>query len=95
MTAQIDYTAMNNEFTFVPYHMRQGYQLWIERGISPGGFGQAILCNDLKNAMGRADSINQKYITSTVAWFYNFAPSLCWGSFENVKNWEGTENGTF
>lgn len=82
-----NYEAMDEEFTFVPHHMRDGYKLWIEHGILPGSFGEALLRNDLKGAMGKADDINSRHIKSTVAWFYNFSPSNCWGSVQNVNDW--------
>lgn len=85
---QVNYEAMNDPYSFVPHHMRDGYRLWIERGISPGSFGRAILDNDLAGACGKADTINQNHIFSTVAWFYNFAPSSCWGSREKTEAWE-------
>lgn len=83
-----NYEAMNETFSFVPHHMRDGFKLWIERGISPGSFGRAVLDNDLKGAFGKADHINQAAIGSIVAWFYNYAPSDCWGSREKTEEWE-------
>lgn len=79
--------AMNEDFTYIPGHMRDSFIMWIERGIYPGSFGTAVLENDLKQAFGSADSTNAHCLGSIVAWFYNYAPSQCWGSVENVKNW--------
>ena len=81
------YDYMDDNFTFVPQHMREGFKLWIESGIYPGSFGTALLSNDLKETLGRADHINKKHLKSMVAWLHNFAPSSCWGSFETVRNW--------
>lgn len=64
----INYDAMNEDFTFVPHHMRGGFERWFEHGIPPGGFGMAVLSNDLKDAYGRADHINKNHIGSIVAW---------------------------
>ena len=86
---QINYEAMNYPETFVPNHMRGAYQRWIENGIKPGSFGEALLSNDLKETFGRADHINKHHIGTTLAWFYNYAPCHCWGSPENVAEWKG------
>lgn len=91
--SNINYNAMSDTFTFVPAHMRHGYKLWIEQGIPPGSFGVAVLSNDLRGACGSADAINKNCIVSTIAWFFNYAPSRCWGSVENFENWKGLEHG--
>lgn len=83
----MNYELMDDRETFVPPHMRDGFKLWIENGIPPGSFGMAVLSNDLKGAFGKADNINKNHIGSIVAWFYNFAPSDCWGSEEAVNDW--------
>ncbi len=88
---EINYEAMNKDETFVPEHLRGAFQRWMENGIPPGSFGMAVLSNDLKMAYGRADHINKNHIGTTVAWFYNYAPSKCWGSPEAVETWKGIE----
>lgn len=64
----IDYKTMNNPETFVPHHMRDGYRLYIEHGISPGSFGQAIIAGDEDAARNRADWINKDHIETQIAW---------------------------
>lgn len=83
----LNYEMMEDPYSFVPHHMRDGYKLWIEKGILPGSFGTSVLENDLAGAIGKADHINLRYLASTVSWFYNFAPSDCWGSQEKVALW--------
>ena len=84
-----NYDTMNYAETYIPEHMRGAFQRWIEYGISPGSYGHYILSNDLKGALGQADTINRKHIFSTVSWLYNYAPIDCWGSVEAVENWKG------
>lgn len=60
---------------------------WIENGIYPGGFLTAVIHNDLVEAIGRADHINRVRIADIVSFFYNEAPSSCWGSPEKAKKW--------
>lgn len=65
---KINYEAMNEPETFVPHHMRDGCKLFLERGIPPGSFGQAIIRGDLEDAKNRADHINAHHIESQMAW---------------------------
>lgn len=84
----INYDAMKEYYTFIPEHMRDGFRRWVENGIEPGSFGMAVICNDLREACGCADPTNQQHLVSTVAWFYNFAPRECWGSYEKAEAWK-------
>lgn len=80
---------MDDIHTFVPDHMRQTFIDYIEKGYEPGGFARAVLENNLVEAFGRADHINQMSLQSIVSWVYNYAPSACWGSPEKVDAWLG------
>ena len=71
----------------IPHHMQGGVRRWIEDGIKPGQFLAAVLCNDLKEALGRADDINRDRLHDTVSFFYSHAPIGCWGSPENFADW--------
>lgn len=86
------YAHMDESFFFVPPHIRDGIKLWVEKGIRPGSFCYSVVCNDLQGAIGRVDHINREHLSSIVAWFYNYAPSGCWGSVENAQAWKGMEN---
>jgi len=74
-------------YEMLPPHMREGAKLYVEQGIGQGHFLTAVLCNDLVKACSRADSINQREITTWASWLYNEAPAECWGSKEKVKTW--------
>ena len=60
---------------------------YIEHGIPPGDFLQAVICNDLKEACGRADEENLENLPAYVAYFYNNAPGGCWGSKGRMQDW--------
>lgn len=75
------------DYDKLPAHMRSGMRLWIERSILPGGFLTAVLKNDLRDAAGRADSINAGLLYFYVGWLHNEAPMRCWGSPEAVRAW--------
>lgn len=72
---------------YLPHHMREGMEMYLTRGIPPGGFMMAVLTNDLKGAVGRADLTNLKYLTNIVAYIYNHVPSIAQGSPAKVEAW--------
>ena len=86
---QLDYTSYDDIATepYFPEHMRSGLELWITDGIMPGGFLTAVLENDLKGAIMRADEINQVNMFGIVSFIYNRCPLDCWGSPGKVKAW--------
>jgi len=71
----------------VPEHTIGSIDRYIDQRIEPGGFLRAVLENNLKEAMGRADSINREALFDIVAYLYNCVPTTCWGSPEKVKDW--------
>ena len=73
----------------VPTHMHEGMVRWIVLGQRPGGFLTAVLENNLKEAVMRADDINARMLADTVGFLYSCAPPMCWGSPEKVKAWTG------
>ena len=75
-----------NQF-YIPERMMGGIKRYIENGIEPGSFLMAVLCNNLCEAVGRADSENMANLPAYVSYFYNEAPSACHGSSEKVKAW--------
>ena len=71
----------------LPARMIPGLIRYIEDGILPGDFLQAILRNDLKEACAHADDENQGLIFQYVFALHNYAPSACWGSPAHVADW--------
>lgn len=78
--AEIDYSPL-------PEYMRPGFKLYFDHGILPGGFGYAVLCNDLMGALGKADSENINRLKDYGFFLYNNAPSGSYGSKEKVHAW--------
>jgi hypothetical protein len=72
---------------YIPDRMMDGITRYIEQGVPPGDFLRAIICNDLAEAVGRADDENLVNIPAYVAYFYNEAPGPCWHSSENMAEW--------
>ncbi len=77
---------------YIPAYMMGGIQRYINNGIPPGDFLTAVICNDLMEAVARADDTNIRNLPAYVAYFYNEAPSLCWGSKEKFDKWYGLES---
>jgi len=71
----------------LPPHIRGGVKRYIEEGILPGDFLQAVICNNLKESFMCADEINTQRMWSIVNFFYNEAPANCWGSKERMILW--------
>ena len=55
--------------------------------IPTGDFLKAVLENNLREALGRADDDNLRDIHEIVMYCHNKIPGLCWGSPEKVKKW--------
>jgi hypothetical protein len=71
----------------IPEYMMPGLMRWIEEGVTPGDFLQAVLRNDLRAACEQADNTNKRNLPAYIAFLYNHAPSACWGSDSKVDAW--------
>lgn len=71
----------------LPGHMRDGLERYMTHGIPPGSFLEAVLCNDLKGAVGKADHINSLYIKAWAEFMVWHMPALAQGSVERVNTW--------
>jgi len=60
------------------------YVLWHQE---VGHFLTAVLTNDLREALARADDENIKTILQIVSYCHNEIPGVCWGSVEAHKKW--------
>ena len=71
----------------IPDYMVEAIKRYINQRIRPGSFLTAVICNDLCGAVGQADDWNIRNIPAYVAYFYNEAPSTCWGSRAKMEAW--------
>ena len=78
---------MTINYEQLPGHIQDGMRRYIEKGIEPGSFLTAVLCNDLMGAVKRADKINQEKLRDICAFLYNEAPAICFGSVEAFQSW--------
>ena len=79
------YLAAKN--TLIPAHLQGGLERYLQEGILPGGFLQAVLENKLKESFERADDISRKALPDIVHYLYNYIPMAAWGSPERVAEW--------
>jgi len=80
------------ELMMVPHGALASLKLWVEERCEPGDFLSAVLKNDLKEAVGRADPYNMAGLKYIVMFLYNHCPGRCWGSAANFENWTGNAN---
>lgn len=71
----------------IPAYMVGAAKRYILQGIPPGSFLTAVISNDLREAFARADDDNAAAMHGWVRFFFNYAPSGCWGSPERYSNW--------
>lgn len=71
----------------VPEHLHGGLCRYLDHRIQPGSFLVAVLSNDLKEAMARADEKSRAGLFALVSFLYNDAPANCWGSPDAVQAW--------
>lgn len=84
----IDLIAKAEELN-IPKYMHGGLIRWVMDGIKPGNFLCAVISNDLRRAIEKADDANIGLLANYVRWFYHYTPWDCWGSSEELKNWRG------
>lgn len=69
---------------------RYEIEVYVRQGAPLGGFLEAVVSNDLKEACARADHINQPKLFDIVNWLHNEVPSWpvrCWGSLDAYRQW--------
>lgn len=71
----------------IPPLLIERLQAYVKDRIPTGDFLRAVLENDLKGAVGRADVQSQRALCAIVSYCYNHIPSACWGSPEKVEEW--------
>jgi hypothetical protein len=78
---------MRRGYEYLPEHMRDSMERYITHGILPGGFMEAVLTNDLKGAVCKADYINRGRLVDIVTFVVNYIPASSQGSAEDVVYW--------
>jgi len=60
---------------------------YTDQHIPTGSFLQAVISNNLTEAVCQADDENMENLPAFITYLYNYAPAGCWGSTENYKKW--------
>jgi hypothetical protein len=71
----------------VPPTICGALRAYVVDGRLPGQFLQAVLRNDLMDAVCRANAMNLAFLDGIVKYVYNRLPGTCWGSPEKVAAW--------
>jgi len=77
---------------YIPDRMMGAVRRYIDDRRHPGDFLTAVICNDLSEAVSRADDENMRNLPAYVGYFYNEAPSQCWGNKGKMDEWLTREN---
>ena len=79
---------LNIDYSKVPAHLVQGLGSYIENGILPGSFLQALICNNLAKTLYCADGRGFAALPGLIEFLQEKAPSACWGSAEAMELWK-------
>ncbi len=71
----------------VPENCIDGLVEYVLVGRPTGSFLEAVLSNDLMDAMARADAGNRYRVFEIASWLYNDAPGDCYGSRSVYSGW--------
>ncbi len=71
----------------LPRRTKETIDNYVEFGLQPGDFVQAVLENNLTEAYSRADPINTACMRSIVAYIHNETPAASHGSKEKTRAW--------
>lgn len=82
-----EYYEQKMEECAIPRYMWDAITHYIMEGIGPGHFLTAVISNDLFEAVSRADNTNKHLLDRYIMFFYNYAPTGCWGSPSNFEDW--------
>ena len=77
----------DNTIYTIPPRMVPAIERYITKRCRPRRFLSAIICNDLAEAVARADKGNLSNLPAYMMFFYNHAPGGCWGSKEKMEAW--------
>ena len=68
-----------------PDNIKESILAYVQ-GRPTGGFLEAVLSNDLMQAVMRADTVNREYLPAILSFVYENVPGYMWGSPEAVDD---------
>jgi len=72
---------------YIPPRMNGGLKRYVLDGVRPGQFLEAVISNDLRESVGRADDENMRNLPAYAAFLYNYFPAGSWGSPQAMEKW--------
>jgi len=78
---------MRPDKTLIEERFKETIDAWVADGRPTGHFIAAVLSNDLREAIGRADEQALDNLPHIVAYIFNDCPSSCWGSPQKVRDY--------
>jgi len=72
----------------VPERMLDAIERYVQTGCPIGDFLTAVIDNDLRGAVGRADDENLTALHDIVKVFHNYCPADCWGAAGKRTRWQ-------
>ena len=76
------------DWATVPEHLHAGIRAWVDEGIMPGRFLQAVICNDLRAAVDAGDRSTVAQLPDIIRFFTWSCPAACWGSPRALESWK-------
>ena len=73
----------------VPDRIAAIFARYLERGTPPGSWAEAVLHNDLTNAIMLGDTEARAAVPGVVLALYDSAPVWAWGHPDRVRSWRG------
>lgn len=78
---------MKEQYRVIPERTLETLEAYVRDHRPPGGFLQAVLSNNLKEALGKADRENLLALKEIVGWVYWECPYKAQGTLENYRAW--------
>jgi len=68
---------------------KSAFENYFLRGLPPGSFVTAVICNNFVDACRNADywNIEEDRLAHIAKWLYNNAPAEAWGSRSAYNDW--------
>jgi hypothetical protein len=76
-----------DEYAVIPDSTLEALRAWVENAHPLGHFCRAVVENDLREAVTRADNENLRALSAIVRLMYNRAPAKSWGYRQATYEW--------
>lgn len=81
-------TDLRIDWSQCPKRFKHALFLYVEDGVPPGHFMEAVLAGDLYGAVQRGNEDSLAELTPLVRFIYNQVPGLAWGCYNRIADWK-------